>query len=51
MSRLVAVLGSTGSIGCQALQVIENSPELTLHSIVCGSAKEELKKHVPELAQ
>lgn len=40
----MAVLGSTGSIGCQALQVIENSPELTLHSIVCGSAKEELKK-------
>jgi len=44
MSRQVAVLGSTGSIGCQALQVIENSPELTLHSIVCGSSTANLKK-------
>ncbi|MCP4646627.1 MAG: 1-deoxy-D-xylulose-5-phosphate reductoisomerase, partial [bacterium] len=37
MARKVAVLGSTGSIGCQALQVIDESSELELHSIVCGS--------------
>lgn len=40
----MAVLGSTGSIGCQALQVIENSLELTLHSIICGSSMADLKK-------
>jgi len=44
MSRRVAVLGSTGSIGCQALEVIEKSPELTLHSIVCGSSEDKLGK-------
>lgn len=43
MSRSVAVLGSTGSIGCQALEVIENSSQLSLHSIVCGSSAEKLK--------
>lgn len=42
----MAVLGSTGSIGRQALGIIENSPELKLHSIVCGSAKEKLKKQL-----
>ncbi len=43
MSRRVAVLGSTGSIGRQALEVIDESPELTLHSILCGSSTEKLK--------
>jgi len=36
--RKVAVLGSTGSIGKQALEVIRNSPSLSLYSIVCGSS-------------
>ena len=44
MSRRIAVLGSTGSIGTQALEVIEENPELTLHSILCGSSTEKLKK-------
>ena len=44
MSRRVAVLGSTGSIGCQALEVIEKSPELALHSIICGSSRDKLEK-------
>ena len=44
MCRRVAVLGSTGSIGCQALEVIEKSQQLTLHSIVCGSSLDKLNK-------
>jgi len=44
MSRSIAVLGSTGSIGRQALEVIEKSSELVLHSIVCGSSSLELKE-------
>ena len=36
--RKVAVLGSTGSIGKQALEVIEKSPSLSLYSIVCGTS-------------
>lgn len=38
MTRRVAVLGSTGSIGRQALEVVDRSPWLSLHSIVCGSS-------------
>ncbi len=44
MGRLVAVLGSTGSIGTQALEVIQKSPELELHSIVCGSSVKKLRE-------
>lgn len=40
MSRKVAVLGSTGSIGTQALDIIHRSNELELYSIVCGSSTE-----------
>ena len=35
--RRVAVLGSTGSIGTQALEIIDANPELELHSLLCGS--------------
>ncbi len=35
--RKVAVLGSTGSIGTQALEIIHANPELELHSILCNS--------------
>jgi len=36
MTRRVAVLGSTGSIGVQALEIIRDRPELELHSILCN---------------
>jgi 1-deoxy-D-xylulose-5-phosphate reductoisomerase len=42
--RRVAVLGSTGSIGTQALDVIRRSPALALHSIVCGSSRDALHR-------
>jgi 1-deoxy-D-xylulose-5-phosphate reductoisomerase len=44
MARRVAVLGSTGSIGTQALEVIQKSPELRLHSIVCRTSTEKLSR-------
>ncbi len=34
--RRVAVLGSTGSIGTQALEIIHSCPDLELHSILCN---------------
>ncbi|MCK5115631.1 MAG: 1-deoxy-D-xylulose-5-phosphate reductoisomerase [Candidatus Aegiribacteria sp.] len=37
MTRKVAVLGSTGSIGTQALEIIHANPELELHSLLCNS--------------
>jgi 1-deoxy-D-xylulose-5-phosphate reductoisomerase len=44
MGRQVAVLGSTGSIGSQALEVIDRSNELILHSLVCGSSSNKLNR-------
>jgi len=44
MARRVAVLGSTGSIGTQALEVIRSSPELVLHSIICGTSADKLAR-------
>lgn len=46
VKRRVAVLGSTGSIGVQALAVIEKSPSLVLHSIYCGSSLSALREQV-----
>ncbi len=37
MIRKVAVLGSTGSIGTRALEIIEACPDLELHSLLCNS--------------
>lgn len=42
--RRVAVLGSTGSIGRQALEVISSREDLLLHSILCGSDREALSE-------
>lgn len=36
--KKVAVLGSTGSIGTRALEVVASSPELELHSVLCRSS-------------
>ncbi len=38
------MLGSTGSIGVQALAVIEGSPSLALHSLYCGSSLSTLRE-------
>ena len=54
MARRVAVLGSTGSIGTQALEIIHNDPELRLHSLLCGSntrlLAEQVRAYSPEIA-
>lgn len=52
--RKVAVLGSTGSIGTQALRIISDSGTLELHSILCagstGLLREQMGMYRPELA-
>lgn len=54
VKRRIAVLGSTGSIGVNALSVIERSPSLALHSIYCGSSLGSLtaqaRRYRPSLA-
>ena len=42
MPRRLAILGSTGSIGCQALDVVSRSPELTVVALSASSAWEPL---------
>ena len=39
----VLVLGSTGSIGVQALQVIEAAPDMTCCGLACGSRVDEME--------
>lgn len=53
--KKISVLGSTGSIGTQALDVIEKNPELfQVESLTCGKNinlfREQLKKHSPSFA-
>lgn len=54
MPRRIAVLGSTGSIGEQALRIIAESPGLELHSIYCGSSLntliDQIRRYSPSLA-
>jgi 1-deoxy-D-xylulose-5-phosphate reductoisomerase len=46
----VAVLGSTGSIGRQALEIIESSPDLKAWSLLCKSNSDLLSKQVRKLS-
>ncbi len=52
--RRVAVLGSTGSIGKQALEIIEARPDLELHSILClrniDLLRQQKKKYLPSIS-
>lgn len=43
-TRRVAVLGSTGSIGVQALEIIDSRPDLELYSILCNRSIELLSE-------
>jgi len=51
--RRVAVLGSTGSIGVQALEIIDAHPRLRLHSILCNSSHdlilEQAERYAPDI--
>ncbi len=42
MPRRLAILGSTGSIGCQALDVVSRSPDLTVVALSAASSWESL---------
>lgn len=53
--KKIAILGSTGSIGTQTLDVIENNPDrFTVTALSCGGnvdlIRQQIKKHRPALA-
>ncbi len=53
--KRIAVLGSTGSIGTQTLDVVRSSPDLfTVTAIACGSRielfEEQIREFLPEMA-
>lgn len=47
-NRKIAILGSTGSIGTQTLEVVRNNPELTVAALAAGSNVEKLEDQVRE---
>ncbi|NCB92811.1 MAG: 1-deoxy-D-xylulose-5-phosphate reductoisomerase [Clostridia bacterium] len=54
MSKTIAVLGSTGSIGTQTLEVVRNNKDIRIAALSAGSNIAELEKQIrefhPELA-
>ncbi len=52
--KKIAILGSTGSIGTQTLEVVENNPELKVVALAAGSSvaklEEQIRKFHPVIA-
>ncbi len=52
--KKIAILGSTGSIGTQTLEVVENNPELKVVALAAGSSvaklEEQIRKFRPVIA-
>lgn len=46
--KKIAVLGSTGSIGTQTLQIVRNNPELKVTALAAGSSVEKMEQQVRE---
>ena len=47
-SKSIAILGSTGSIGTQTLEVVRNNPELKVAALAAGNSVEKLEAQVRE---
>ena len=52
--KKIAILGSTGSIGTQTLEVVDNNPELKVVALAAGSSvaklEEQIRKYHPVIA-
>ena len=46
--KKIAVLGSTGSIGTQTLEIVRNHPELQVVALAAGSSVELLEQQIRE---
>ncbi len=48
MSKKIAILGSTGSIGTQALEIVRANPDVTVTALAAGSNVELIEKQIRE---
>lgn len=52
--KKIAIMGSTGSIGTQTLEVVRNNPELKVTALACGNninrMEEQIREFMPSLA-
>lgn len=46
--KKIAILGSTGSIGTQTLEVVRSNPELQVAALAAGSSVEEMERQIRE---
>ena len=46
--KKIAILGSTGSIGTQPLEVVRSNPELQVAALAAGSSVEEMERQIRE---
>lgn len=46
--KKIAILGSTGSIGTQTLEVIRNNPELQVVALAAGKSVEQMEQQIRE---
>ena len=44
----IAILGSTGSIGTQTLEIVRNNPELKVVALAAGSSVEQMEAQIRE---
>ena len=47
--KQIAILGSTGSIGTQTLEVVRNNPELRVVALAANSSVEKMEQQIREL--
>ena len=46
--KKIAILGSTGSIGTQTLEVVRNNPELQVAALAAGKSVEQMEQQIRE---
>ena len=46
--KKIAILGSTGSIGTQTLEVVRNNPELQVVALAAGKSVEQTEQQIRE---
>ena len=48
MMKKIAILGSTGSIGTQTLEIVRNNPDLQVVALAAGANVEKMEEQIRE---